>query len=68
MTGPEGLRVVVTSGGSGIGRATAVRLATAGAAVAVLDVRGHDEVAEISPHMVPLACDVSDAAAVQSAV
>jgi NAD(P)-dependent dehydrogenase (short-subunit alcohol dehydrogenase family) len=36
MTGHEGARVIVTGGGTGIGRATAVQFARAGARVAVL--------------------------------
>ncbi len=36
----EGRRVVISGGGSGIGRAAALRLAQEGARVAILDKRG----------------------------
>jgi NAD(P)-dependent dehydrogenase (short-subunit alcohol dehydrogenase family) len=67
-----GKRALVTGTGSGIGRATALRLAAEGAAVACLDVRGHDETAAAivadGGHAVAYACDVTDADAVDATV
>lgn len=63
-----GRRVLVTGGGSGIGRATAARLVADGASVAILDVRQHlvDEVEQsLAPQLVDgaalaaIVCDVS---------
>ncbi|MBN9737854.1 MULTISPECIES: SDR family oxidoreductase [unclassified Pseudonocardia] len=68
MSAPAARRVVVTGAGSGIGRATALRLAAAGASVAVLDVGGHAETAAACEGTaVPLTCDVSDPGAVSAA-
>ena len=54
-----GLRIAVTGGASGIGRATVEQLVTEGAAAAILDIAGLEE-AE-SRHSGPvLRCDVSD--------
>lgn len=70
----EGKSVIVTGAASGIGRATAVRLAGEGGAVACLDVT-KDAVAETASSIVAaggralaIACDVSDQSQVQSAV
>lgn len=59
---------LVTGGGSGLGEATARRLAARGARVAVLD-RGEPEAARVAGEIggVALAADVSDAAAVEAA-
>jgi NAD(P)-dependent dehydrogenase (short-subunit alcohol dehydrogenase family) len=65
----EGLRAVVTGGGSGIGRATCRRFAEEGAVVAVLDVDGDaaDMVAaEVGGH--GLRVDVGDGPATEAAV
>jgi NAD(P)-dependent dehydrogenase (short-subunit alcohol dehydrogenase family) len=65
----EGRPAIVTGGASGIGRATALRLARDGAAVAVLDRNGDGAravAAEIGGHAFEV--DVRDAAAVSSAV
>ena len=70
----NGKHVLVTGGGSGIGRASALRAAADGAGVAVADVRDAlaDEVAaEISAgggQAVAIACDVADESAVAAAV
>lgn len=64
----------ITGGGHGIGRATAIRLAREGAAVAIadLDVDAARHVAEdisgSGGRTLPLACDVTDRAAVDAAV
>jgi 3-oxoacyl-[acyl-carrier protein] reductase len=65
----DGERAVITGGGSGIGRATARRIAEEGAAVAVIDVHG-DAAADVaketggSGHV----ADVTDPAALTAAV
>jgi len=70
----EGRVAVVTGAGSGIGRATARRLAAEGAAVAVLDVVGDaaaDTVAGISADggsAVPYTCDVTSEESVAATV
>ena len=68
----EGARVLLTGTGSGIGRATALRFAAEGAAVACLDVRGADETAGIITDAGGSAraweCDVADAATVERTV
>jgi len=66
--------VIVTGGGAGIGRATAERLASEGATVAVFDISGERarEVVEVieaaGGHASAFAVDVSDATAVKQSV
>jgi NAD(P)-dependent dehydrogenase (short-subunit alcohol dehydrogenase family) len=65
----DGRRAVVTGGGSGIGRATCMRMATEGASVAVFDVNGDaaDAVArEVDGHAYTV--DVTDAKALDAAI
>ena len=70
----EGRVAVVTGGGSGMGQATALRLAEAGAAVAVADIASDkaqetvDLIAKRTPgaRAVPLTVDVTDSAAVHA--
>ena len=66
---PAGHAAIVTGGGSGLGAATAERLAQAGCRVAVLDrdaARAEDVAARIGG--IALACDVADAGAAEAAV
>lgn len=70
----DGKVAVVTGAGSGIGRATALRLASEGAAVTVADVRGGaaravaDEIAGAGGRARAQEVDVADAAAVEALV
>lgn len=66
----SGRSALVTGAASGIGRATAVRLAEAGAGVFGLDINeaALDELASAVPGVTPLPCDITDAAAVDRAV
>jgi len=70
MTRLEGRRIVVTGGGSGIGRAAVERLASEGARVAVLDKRLElaDETAAACEGAIAIGCDVSSEAQVEAAV
>jgi NAD(P)-dependent dehydrogenase (short-subunit alcohol dehydrogenase family) len=71
--GLEGRVCVVTGGGSGIGRGTALALAGDGAKVAVLDRNGQganetlDLMRKAGGEGIALACDISDEAAVHAA-
>lgn len=64
----------VSGGGSGIGRATAVAFANAGASVAIVDINEaalHETAAQIEAagaQVLPIVCDVTQSAAVKSAV
>ena len=64
----KGTIALVTGGGSGLGEATARRLAAGGARVAVLD-RGEAEAARVAETIggLAVAADVADAAAVEAA-
>jgi NAD(P)-dependent dehydrogenase (short-subunit alcohol dehydrogenase family) len=70
----EGRTVLVTGGGSGIGEACCLRLASEGARVAVLDVNADgardvaDQIKEDGGAAIAITVDVSDAAAVEAAV
>jgi 2-hydroxycyclohexanecarboxyl-CoA dehydrogenase len=70
----QGRNALVTGGASGIGRAIALRLATDGADVAVLDLRLDaaravaDEIARTGRRAVAVEVDVADAASVMHAV
>ena len=59
---------VVTGGASGLGLATSKRLLDAGAQVVVLDLRGEDAVAELGDRARFAQADVTDEAAVTSAL
>ena len=56
MTGLSGLRAVVTGGGSGLGLATARRMAAHGARVACLDV----DPSRAGDPLFGIVCDLSD--------
>jgi NAD(P)-dependent dehydrogenase (short-subunit alcohol dehydrogenase family) len=70
----EGKVAIVTGGGSGIGHATAARLASEGAAVGVADLNGDaagtvaDEIRSAGGRALPLTVDVSDEGAVEEMV
>ncbi len=65
----DGHAAIITGGGSGLGAATAARLARAGCRVAVLDI--NQAAAEASAQRIGgigIGCDVSDAASAETAV
>jgi NAD(P)-dependent dehydrogenase (short-subunit alcohol dehydrogenase family) len=70
----EGRKVLITGAGSGIGRATALRLATEGASIAALDVRREaadriaSEVAQLGAMAIGLTCDVGEEPSVVAAI
>lgn len=57
-------RVLVTGAARGIGQAVALAFAGAGTRVAAADLRAMDDTAARAPGILPLACDVADAASV----
>jgi NAD(P)-dependent dehydrogenase (short-subunit alcohol dehydrogenase family) len=66
---PEGHAAVVTGGGSGLGAATAKKLAAAGARVAVLDInRASAQSVATEIGGAAIACDVTDPAATSEAL
>ncbi len=74
MQGLEGKTVIVTGGGAGIGGATCLRFARAGAAVGVLDLnpeageRVAAQVRDAGGHALAVRCDITDRASVDAAV
>ncbi len=74
MTRYEGKAALITGGGGGIGRATALRLAREGAAIGVLDLREDaaretaTQVEKAGGRAVILLADITEAAAVEGAV
>jgi NAD(P)-dependent dehydrogenase (short-subunit alcohol dehydrogenase family) len=70
----EGQAAVVTGGGQGIGRAIALRLAAAGASIALIDINAQlgqascEEIRRHNGHAIGIEADVSDLPAVQSAI
>jgi len=66
---PKGHAALVTGGGSGLGAATAARLAAAGCKVALLDVNA-DAMREVAAKTgaLPLRCDVTDGNATAAAI
>ncbi|WP_265921192.1 2-hydroxycyclohexanecarboxyl-CoA dehydrogenase [Cupriavidus nantongensis] len=74
MQGLEGKTVIVTGGGGGIGGATCLRFARAGAAVGVLDLnleageRVAAQIREAGGRALAVRCDITDRASVDAAV
>lgn len=74
MQGLEGKAVIVTGGGGGIGGATCLRFARAGAAVGVLDLnpeaaeRVAGQIREAGGRALAIRCDITERASVDAAV
>jgi NAD(P)-dependent dehydrogenase (short-subunit alcohol dehydrogenase family) len=66
---PSGYAALVTGGGSGLGRATAAKLAALGAKVAILDINV-EAAKEVAAKIggIAIACDVADADATAAAI